>query len=786
MTIPYPKATPPLLLLLLTLALAWQGCRRDEAYQPVPVPKARTVTVRGSAPASAEPRSTMVPKGDGLDYSIRFTVGEPVQVYVRQGDTLVYIPYVTVKDVGDEGELCYFDLTFPPEIDLTLPMTVFGITADANKLIEEEGKVLYTYDVDGGEETWYNVPLIFKQEGYLYSEETPLDLTFSHFGAYLVTHVTNSSAQRFGYYSNLNVVSPKAYNAGALPNGYDQETGQWWYTKMDIETGAPVRSLEYNSRSYGSLSGLEPGETKAVISVLFPVEGADTFDFLSFSLNYYDSETQTPKEVKSESYLEQLGKKYERGRAYHVYLDLDGERLRLKSRSGEDRPNAPLLTFATEKPLTEPIEINLNNNSPFPVYVDLNGDGLRQEDEVIISNQITLQNSEASIYGLPYELTISGQSLTKAIFGPTAYIGYINLTGNLLSKEALDEMYASLPDVSGMKPLNSNQSHFRLLIKGNPGVEESDLLSVGRKGWALDIAVVDEEQPHISFDLNGYEETLTLMLRKYPYASGDVWIDINNDAQMGEDEKIDRFGLTPDTGYTFRPAGIGTVTLYGEIETLAIPESTLIDAIYGNTNSALRNLDVSRQDDLKRLDLEGLKDLEYLSIAYDRYYTNRELYPGGVLDLSDFDRLRAFSCRAAYLDTLLLSDAAPIEYLDLSHCGWSLDVLPLPSPKAKLRTLIISGTSSYGIMGFLKALTDTPELDRLEAIGCYLYSGDIETILGNLPDRTGRTPGMIWLADNPGISDADLSIAAKKNWKADTTDRTGIGLEYPGMGGEEW
>ena len=462
------------------------GCSKSNVPGPGDTTQDRTISVRGYVEDAVTKASLDGIEGT-LNYVVRFAVGDPLNVYIRQGDKLVYVSGVTVQDAGADGELCYFDLVIPEEIDLSQTMTIFGFTAPSGgSLVEQEGRVLFDHATFGAEEAAYRAPLSFRRENYLHSDDATLDLKFAHFGAYLVSHFTNSSGK--DYTLGTDIWDQDGDYFGAFPSEYDYTNNVWWYQLPDIETGELVRTGMSLYTEYGSLAVPAGGKGTLITSVI-PAPGYDTFGFLQYKVNHWD-ESGNQYEVFSNRYTGQFDKKIVKGRAYHVYLDFDGSRLTLTDAAGVEKENPALFTFVTEKPLTELFEMNASATYGFETFIDLNGDGVKQEGEALNTNQYTLQKNETSLYGMLQYLEIRGQSLTKALFGPNAYIASVYLENNLLSAAALDELYDSLPTVTGMTASGnySSDGAFHLFIKGNPGVYDSKLSNAEDKGWVLDIS----------------------------------------------------------------------------------------------------------------------------------------------------------------------------------------------------------------------------------------------------------------------------------------------------------
>ena len=775
----------PAIIALAAAALSW-SCTPERSVDPPASTCSRIISVTGRLPEDgSNTRASMDPVDGSLDYLVRFSKGEPIQVFLRQDDRLFRVPNVTVKEVGRDSDLCYFDITIPDGVDLARPMTLFGITTEEYMIAEENGRVLLMCPYYFTPERFFQVPLAFRQEEYLYEEGVPLDLTFSHLYAYVVLHLENTAPD--GYAFDFHIYDDSGYELGYLPEYYDENEGTYIHHFIDIETLEPATTI------YGRVSASHlfevpaKGEEKTIYGFYTPL--GTRFGILGMKFRTSPSGCSwDPTEYYLEDFLPRYDKEIIRGNAYHLYYRFDGNRFVRKDSRGNVQTASPLLTLSTGN---SKLGITTVAHDSFKAFIDLNSDGERQAEETIESGyrEYQLQSpGNTNLYGLLQELSLPYGGLTKALFGPGAYISMINLQNNNLDKAALEETYASLPDVAGVRPRNPEYSGFSLLVKGNPGAEEADATIAAGKGWTVDIRITDETKPHILIDYKGWssepEEELLLVEKADGY-EGDVWVDLNNNGAMDEGEKIERFGLSPAAGYAFTVPGNkdeASFALYGEVKTLIFSGklNNRNATLHGNTNAALRTLSFGRKGYLA---LEGLENLERLFVDdLDGIYKDgtQTTY---TCDLTAFKDLRILSCRGAEISELLLPvEACPVEYLDLSNT-YSLKVSHRNLPA--LRTLIVS--YNYGASKMLLSKLDaSPDLEQLEAIGCSLGEEELDALFAALPDRSGKTPGMLRIADNDGNNYADLSIARDKNWKIDTDDTNVGGFEYPRMDVEEW
>lgn len=226
----------------------------------------------------------------------------------------------------------------------------------------------------------------------------------------------------------------------------------------------------------------------------------------------------------------------------------------------------------------------------------------------------------------------------------------VSAKSNQMSKEALEAMFSSLPDVNGME-IDQDDALWKGVVafSNNPGSESADVTSLLAKGWKTELtadALGDASaMAVISPDMVG---------TKYMFAidcAADMWIDWGDGIKK-------TYRYEPSAGSYQNIEGV----LQGTTMKIYAPEAT----DFGISNNSVAQLNVSNMPNLKylscsgnaitELDVSKNEKLEQLTCSNN---------PLTFLNLGEAKSLQRLYCENTQVKDLDFSNCANLTYLDL-------------------------------------------------------------------------------------------------------------------------
>lgn len=155
--------------------------------------------------------------------------------------------------------------------------------------------------------------------------------------------------------------------------------------------------------------------------------------------------------------------------------------------------------------------------------------------------------------------------------------------------------------------------------------------------------------PSVSFHTKLKLQWFTIIMDAPKEVQDRIWIDLNGDAEMQENEKVKTFGVP--VGYPQND----NITIYGPITVLNISKLN-IETVDVSKNPYLENLDVSINM-ISEIDLSSNKALKMLNVSNNRFLKS--------LDVTKLDKLEELTCCAIPITSLDVSGNPELKTL---HC----------------------------------------------------------------------------------------------------------------------
>lgn len=757
-------------LLLLSIA----GCSQQRENMQELEQKAYdgTLTLTTYAPSwDAETRAMVSEQEGSLNLISSFKSTDKVRLFVVQGDKIYDLKEVEFASLSEDKQVAKLTITLPAGVDATQPIDIIGyngLNQSRIKMVDGYPKVSVNaflhHDIEK-----FDAPVYFRVKGLVPSDEaiTERSVKFEHLGAYAIVHFENKSAETIKGKVTISEVSsygPKM--SWAYMDGYDSAQGGTVYYQYDIITGEVTSSTERMWADYYVEPDINSGETKSVISWMLPKEGAVIPNLV---LDYVKKGDY--KSIQSKGMIP--GKSYgmQAGNVYHAYGYWDGEAVVcMDPETDEVRPEA-FFSVTTNIPVGKTITLKTYTPYGSNAWVDLDNNGVK---DVYYENApknfspatLTVKDPKITFYGAFESIEIVKQGITEVHSSPVAPVTQIDLRDNELSKEALNTLFEELPDINNIE--KSILSPKTLKISGNPGADRCNAKVAIKKGWILDVLIVDESQPYGMLGLGSYGSKDFYIIIDAPEESREnVWIDLNGDGEKNEGEKVTVFGNL--SKYT---ALNDNVVFYGDITTINLIQGNAF-AYFGGNNDKLKYLNLANTGVVAAV-TKGHPNLEVLNLNGNKLYT--EAVPLDVSNLTKLKVLDIGNCEAGQID---FSNNTALTYLNIEGNGMeTLDLTPL----TKIKQLICSSNKIKTLD--ISKLTD---LIHLEVTQNELSSEQVNAIIDALPDRTGKSKGGFWIANNPGTGTGNFHIATGKNWTVDARNsKADNKVRRPIMEGEDW
>lgn len=736
----------------------------------------RTITLTTEAPEwDAMTRATLSEVEGSLGLTATFAPGEKVRLFIVQEGTLHDLGDVSFSEISEDGSAAKLTLTLPEGVDAAQPIDIIGYNGLNQKYITvSEGKATISANAfNYSAIDKFKAPVYFRLKGITPTSDaiTNMKVKFQHLGAYEIVHFTNKSDQPISGTVTLSEVSsygPK--KSWAYTDGYKYGVGGVYYL-YDLISGEVSEVPDRPKHDYYTEPVIAKDQTKSVISWVLPHPDAK---LPTTVLDFYNK-SGIKKNIQSKSMITSKNFGMEVGKVYHVYGYWDGQQVvALDPNTNEERPT-PFVTVTTDlkEGSTLKFKSYVSYSAGSTSWVDYNNNGIKDDitenaPKNFSETQISIKSQTFTFHGGFESIEMPEQSITSVKISPVAPLTQLDLRKNKLSADALNQLFDQLPDISNIE--ESVLQPKTLKVSGNPGVDDCNAKVAMKKGWILDITIIDDSQPYTQISLSSYEsKDLYVYLDAAADDRANVWVDLNGDGEKGEGESISKFGDVALHKFT---AISRDVVFYGNITKLNFISGNIF-AFYGGTNHELRYLNLANCGTVAAI-TQGHPKLEYLSLNGNKLYTN--VVPLHLATLKNLKVLDLGNCQAGELD---FSNNTELMYLNVE--GNDMETLDI-TPLTKLTQLICSAND-------LKALdiSKAKGLFHLEVVQNALSAEQINSIIATLPDRTGMTAGGLWIANNPGTGAGNLSMAKTKNWTIDARNsKADNKVRRPKMDGEDW
>lgn len=804
------------LLTLLPILLALAGCTQ-ESFRPTDADTTdgSTLTIKVNAPGEDPSlRAVMSQMEDSKDFLVRFEADDKVLLFASQEGKLFEIGEVPFATLSEDGKVGTLSVTLPAEIDQSKPIDLVGYNGINQSSFKGPNMVYYDKDhfdenilspelkgralalmpassYNGCRIEDFDAPVVFRLKGIVPAETdmTKVEGDFEHIGAYEVVVLENRSDKPFRDPVTFSEPGTRTKKDYVYNGGYRSGVGTR-YPFIDLMTGE-VLELAQSNPFQSFLSGakaLAPGETGLYMTWVMPRPDVTQIPELTLAAGSYSST------VTSEGLIPARKGPMKSGIAYIGYGYWDGEHIVALDREKEER-KTQYVTVTTEIPAGSPITIDayMDYGSRDAAFVDLNDNNVKDPGEAITKSfgamEYTVSQPRISFRGAFEDLRLSKQQLTDVEISPVASLYDLDVRNNMLSAAVINKIIDQLPDRSGVKA--DGVHHLLLKISGNPGLEEKDveinLKKALDKGWSVDVPIVRSDLPQNYMELDGEPPfTLAFSVEADPAERDKIWIDLNGNGTLDEGEKIETFG---STGANVVKATTNQLIIYGHITSLTVSYGQ-VKYYWGGSDNA--------NTEIKHLNFSGTG----ISACVPAWYPKLEtllLADNPMLLLINTKKLPFLSNPAGLMvldlgnsgsiirqmnipyDVPPFSQMTGLTYLNIQGWDWTSEQVDL-SKMTKLERLIASGNKLETI-----DLSGAKSLKYIELIGNQLTAETIDKLLSDLPDRTRKSPGQLFIADNPGSGSGKYSIARSKNWRVDARNSiSNHPARRPNMEGEDW
>lgn len=761
----------PLFLLLLL-----GSCSRQTDITPEMLESDGAITLTTEAPDwDTDTRAVINEAPGSLSLIATFKAEDKVRLFMVQDATLYDLGDVAFAEVSADGQVAKLSITVPEGVDTSKPVDLIGYNGLNQKYITvADGKAIVSVSAFNHTAIeQFRAPVFFRLKGIMPTAEalTARNVKFQHLGAYEIVHFTNKSTDTIKgrvTLSEVNGYGPK--KSWAYMDGYKSGVGSVYYS-YDIITGVVTEGKDRIRSDYYVLPDIATGETKSVISWVLP---RPDVKIPTTVLDFYSS-TGTTHNFQSKGMIAAKSFGMEVGKAYHTYGYWDGSKVvALEPDTQKERPTA-FVSFTTNKATGKTLKFKtyVPYASSTTAWVDYNDNGIKDDiTESAPANfsekQISIKNPKITFHGGFEAIEIPEQGITKAEISPVSSVTQIDISKNEMTKEALDAFFEQLPDISGIQA--SILQPKTLKVSGNPGAETCNAKIAIRKGWILDVTIIDETQPYIQVSLGSYgSKDIYFYIDAATADHNGVWVDLNGDGEKGAGESITKFGATTLNKIT---AISQDVVFYGNVNKLDFISANIF-AYYGGTNSALKYLNLANAGTVAVI-TQGHPNLEFLNVSGNQLYTDIvELH---VATLTKLKVLDMGNCMAGDMD---FSKNTELKYLNVEGNKMTqLDISALPN-----LTQLICSSNSIKTLDISKATG----LFHLEAVQNSLSAEQVNKLINALPNRAGKSAGGLWIANNPGTGAGDFHLAKGKNWTIDARNsKADNKVRRPIMEGEDW
>lgn len=788
---PWILRTTSVLLLLVLHSCSEE--REQMAYEPSKDEAALIINLH--TPSQQRPSTRLFLYQGEEDFSLggAFEEKDRLRVFLRQNDTIYDMGEIPLGSISNDRTAARLLIDLPKEIDRSVPIDIVGYIGLYQDRIEVNNfgvqcPVMPYYYCSLKE---FRPPLFFRVRDLIpdHKEVFSAVTQMQHIGTYEVIHLTNKSDDSITGNVGLTDIY-KTRKACVATWSYYSEWAQSVPTltlltkykeQEDQEDSISNEYVEAYTPEDLHTTTVQPGETKTIVNWYIPNKTPLPTVALTWAKSDDDPDFKISKQVinpRKEALL--------RGHAYHVYGTFDGSDIILTCSNGSDRP-MPYARFSTNKNLGSTLRLSVKNPTKLSGFIDTNSNGILDEGDKEIGSfdnlqneDIILQSSTLGLYGFLRFIILPSQGITHFEMSETMPLHRLDLSDNALNTQDLNSLYAQLPDLN-QRPKYYNGYYYHadrvLNVKGNPGAQESDFEIATKKNWIIDIARIHPGTPHIVLRMGGVDRNWKI-LRCYIDAKKEIqdgiWIDLNGNGTKDEGESVNSTGYDKQLKIPFNTSEIH---LYGNVTSLMTGECRINSYIAADNvemehlilgGTRLEYVDVKGHPKLKSLDLSGA----YLNTSSDE--------KPKLVGLSSLKELTYLNLENTNIGSITeVGQLTSLMYLDISGCNLEDADLSLLS---NLRVLRCNRNRIKKL-----SLPNSTQLMQLEVTSNEFSAEALNDLFTQIPSRVGQTPGLLFIANNPGTSGAKLSLAVKKNWIVDINNsRNNDRLIRPDLVGEDW
>lgn len=816
----YIKQITALLLLLSFLG----SCTKEHNSLQAPEEQAqnqRTITLQVSAPDSqGGTRAELLEQEGTTDFIARFKKEDKVLLYVVQEGIVTPLEATPFASLSSDGKQATLTFTLPASIDQSKPVDIIGyngfdqgsgsyskpslIVTDKTKYsgitnngqtlpeeLKERAAILLPATYYAGIPLKdFSAPVAFKLEQVTPTAEhlENQKVHFEHLGAYEIVYFENRSDKSMRDGITISEPGSMIKKGYAYTDGWNPATRQSETPYLDLLTGEVIAfQNRFTTHPYFIAKGQAPGTTEAYVTWVRPRPEVTALPELVIMKGTFSGTT-------SEGMIPARSGGMQKGAAYITHGYWDGEKVVALDKDKNPR-KGPFVTFTTDLPKGSDfkVKVYISYGNKEGAFIDLNANGKKDLGEAFSDSwdpqTFKVDAPEITLYGAIESIEVPEQGITAVEISPVATLYELNLKKNKLSKEALNKVIEQIPDRSGVKP--SILQSLELSIDGNPGLKEGGvkLLDAVNKGWTLDVPIIRNDLPQNYIELRSSGKVFYAVDAE-PADRADIWVDLNNNGTKDEGEAITEFG--PSKLLLANMTSTHMV-IYGKITSLAILHGGVSsfwgvqsDSKYGNP--ALKHLTISGQHGMMIAVTGIYPELESINLSDNPWYVL--VNTAGLPFVQNPEKLKSLNLGnsgstpiqyGVKHNTIDFTKMSSLTYLNIEGWNWNeqqADLSQLP----KLERLVAKGNQMSKLN--LKAST---ELTYVELIGNKLDATALNQLLQDLPDRTGKSPGMLYVAGNPGSGKGNYKLARDKNWRVDA--RNSISdhpARRPNMEGEDW
>lgn len=781
-----------ILFIVILMGLLLSSCepnRRDDVEM-----EARENIIRFSASVpNNSARVSLSENPNSLDLEVKFTPQDKFILFLVQNDDITSVETNPVN-ISANGKNCDFQIELPTSIDISKSLDIIGYTGfrtekDANgeykfiKIID--GEVYFCASpIRGQDLDTFSPPLSFSLKDVKVESQkiSNLDVTFNHLGSYELIHVHNTSKMdRPANKLEVQLVDTDYTMAPTMSwahSPYYVGTGTV-FPYVSLSSGRIIEISKGTAYEKSNNPELKSGQTASFLTWYVPKKNAK---YPRVSV-YLKDIAAGYKRWSTDGYYSASEEPIKLGNVYHAYAKLADNGAFLTDSEGVEMViEEPYISFTTNIPVGNDITLYtyFSASELNDAFIDLNDNGQKDKGEEIDSTvgyyKKKVQNERITIYGLCESLWIQGQQVTSTKISSTCLLTQLDLRKNNLSKESLDELYRQLPDIRKIE--KSMVAQKTLKISSNPGSDDSDVSLAYRKGWEVDIPVIHSQSPYIHIWMNNsfiqnYGMVYINVDVENEADKADVWFDGNANGVKDKGEEITRFGMDASSMNSI-PCTNENAILYGKISKLSMAESGVF-AILDANHDHLKYLDLS-YNGMVALALPTMTNLEYLDVSSNSFMTN--VVP---FDVSKYKKLKVLNLQDANISEIKdgLDNNKELTFLNISGNGW--DSINL-SNNTSLKVLVASHNSFRTLdIAALKSIV------YIELIGNRLSTEELDALMKALPVNNSEDSNGLFIANNPGTSRANISIAKAKKWLVDVERLKGDSkINRPKFDGELW